>query len=310
MRTASLLAASSLLVACQAPSADVTLSTTGGHIVDARGWAVDSRMGISASWGERTLGSLAFESADGTAVLDEDTSWVEQLGMIDLPYGAGYASKSGVVTRATDFDLRVVTPSGEDLTRVPMTSSEVDTIALGVALDDCPEFADLVMPDDAVLLEGTELMVYPAPLDADGNHLLGGLDFTIDSDDLEVDAYGWGYGAGDAFSYPTYVTVGGDASLSLGVAGDSYGFAIDTVRPEDIVAVGIDAQAEKHGFEDESLLTVFGETADGRKVFGVEAAWSGADSSSWNSDVSAWVHARAGEVVDACIGDLCATWAE
>lgn len=310
IRTVSLLAAASLLVACQAPTADVTLSTTGGHIVDSRGWAVGSRMGIAASWSERTLGSLALTTPDGSSLLDEDTSWVEQLGMVEMPFGAGYASVSGVVTQATDFDLRVVSPGGDDLVRVPMTSSEVDTVALGVALDDCPEFADIVLPEDAVLLEGTELMVYPAPLDADGRHLLGGLDFTIESDGLQVDAYDWGFGAGDAFSYPTYVTVDGDASLSLGVAGDSYGFQIDTVSPDAIVAVGIDAQAEKHGFEDESLLTVFGETADGRKVFGVEASWSGADASSWNSPVSAWVHAHAGEVVDACIGDLCATWSE
>ena len=92
------------------------------------------------------------------------------------------------------------------------------------------------------------------------------------------------------------------------VQGETHGFDVRTVSPEDIVAVGIDGQAEKHGYEGQSLLTVFGETADGERVYGVAAQWSGAENGF--ATESTWIHAAQGELVDACLGDLCATWGE
>ncbi len=304
IRTSLVLASVSLLLACQGTAPDVTLSTTGGHIVDSRAWAVDSRIGLSASWDTPELATVHFETPNGESLVQEDVRWADR--EISLPFGSGYANRAGVIAQATDFDVVVMDPSGREFARQSLRTAEVADIALGIALDDCPEFADVVVPDDAVFLEGTELMVYPAPLDADGNHLLGGFDFQVSGDVPTLD--GWDLGADFGVSWPTSVSLGEGGSLDMTLQGETHGFAVRTVRPEDIVAVGISAQAEKHGNDDEALLTVFGETADGARVFGVAAQWSGSLDAFGSQ--STWIHAREGEVVDACVGALCATWGE
>lgn len=306
IRTSLLLASASVLLACQGPAPEVTLNTTGGHIVDSRAWAVGSRIGIAASWDGPQMGTIAFTTPNGDSLLQEDVRWADR-GFEGTPIGAGYASRAGIISQETAFDVRVLALDGRELSSTTIQTEQVSSIALGVALDDCPEFADIVIPDDAVFLEDTELMVYPAPLDADGNHLLGGLDFELTGDGPSLDDWGWGGETG--VSWPTNMILGEGGTIAITIDGETHGFAVRTVTAEQIVSVGIDAQNEKHGFEDESLLTVFGQTANGERVYGVSATWSGA-SSAWNRPESTWAHAQAGELVDACIGELCATWGE
>lgn len=305
IRTSLVLASASLLLACQGTTPDVALSTTGGHIVDSRAWAVGSRIGIAATWGSPEMGTLAFQTTDGESLMQEDVRWADR-ELQGTPWGAGYATRAGIVAQETEFDVVVLGPAGREFSRQTLQTSEIDSMQLGIALDDCPEFADLVIPADAVFLEGIDVMVYPAPLDADGNHLLGGLDFEITGDGSNLDDWGWGGEAG--LSWPTSVSLGQGGSISMTVQGETHGFAMRTVSADDIVSVGIDAQSEKHGYADESLLTVFGQTVDGERVYGVAADWSGAANDLGTQ--STWIHAVQGEQIDACLGDICATWGE
>jgi hypothetical protein len=289
----------SLLAACDGPTPEVSLTTSGGHIVDSRAWAVGSRIGLSASWGTPDVAAVRLESENRESVLgNTEFNWRE-----DRSYGpaagAGYATMSGTIGRAAEFDAVVVDGLGREYERFPLTSEEIADVRLGVALDDCPEFADVVLPEENVFIEGSELMVYPAPVDADGNHLLGGIDFSLEGDGITV-GYGWGEGVQ---SYPVSVQIGSGGALSMDIGGEPHRFEVRTVAREDIVGVGIAAQAEKHGYEGESLLTVFGLTEDGDEVHGVLADWS-------LGGQGAWVHAPDGAVVDACVGDICATWGE
>ena len=284
------------LAACQGPTAPVSLTTGGGHIVDGRSWAVGSQISLNASWNSPEAAQLRWSGDVVTSPDAEDVDWRERMMFPALP-SPGWASASGVVSQEGDFSADVVTGVGSALDSVPLQAEEVDGWRLGLALDDCPEFADLVMQDDPAVIEGSQIMVIPAPVNAAGEGMMGGFEFFVDSPDLELP---WGGGEGWGGS-PIAVTVGQDGIIEMDVVGESFSFPIHTVTAEEVVAMTIASQAEKHGEEDSSLLVAVGLTAEGRQVHGVSAQWS-------NGGQGVWTHAENGQSVEACLGEACSTW--
>jgi len=286
------------------PDLDPTLMTSYGHVVDSRGWAVGARMDldVSVTAPGRTL-VIGYQSDDG-AVINTDGlgayGYGEDIGIgapspWDLMPGnsSSYTYGSAVVEEPGEFDLVITTGRGKELSRTPLVAAEPDGYALGVVLDDCPEFPDLVFKDQPTLLEESWVMVAPAPVDANGDQLVGHFDFTTTSSGLDVEDWGGGY---------VDMTVGGsDFDISFTIAGETYDFPVKTASADEIVSLEIADIPEKHGMTNESLLCAVGRTADGRVVHGISADWG----QGWNTPT---IHAENFATVDACFGSLCATW--
>ncbi len=304
MRTLPLLSltltAAVALTACEtnSPQLDPELMTTYGHVVDNRGWAVGSRMDldVSVNASGRTL-DVVYESEDGAVIATDNwNSGPELMGPWDLMWGGGgysYTYSSATVEEAGEFDLVVKTGRGKELERLTLTAAEPDDYALGVVLDDCPEFPDLVFKEQPTMLEDSWVMVAPAPVDANGDQLVGHFDFTTSSTGIDVEDWGGGY---------VDMTVGsGDFTVSFTVDGEQHDFDIKTASVEEIVSIEIADIPEKHGMTNESLLCAVGRTVDGTPVHGISPDWS----TGWAAPT---IHADNFATVDACFGDLCASW--
>ncbi len=297
------LAALLSLAACDTQPAefDTELMTTYGHVVDDRAWAVGSTMYLEATvTGPRRNIVVDFESADGEVIAGTSDSYAGEgyiPGPWDLMYGPGlsssYAYADAAVNEAGGFEIVVNTARGKEISRTPLMAEEPAGYALGVVLDDCPEFPDLVFREDPTMLEGSEVMLAPAPIGEGGDQLVGHFDFGTSGDGVEVDAWGGDY---------AYVTVGGDDfTLSFEIDGASHDFDIKTAGVEEIVEIEIADVPEKHGMANQSLLCVIGRTADGAPVHGIAPEWS----TGWTAPT---VHADNFSTVDACFGELCASW--
>jgi hypothetical protein len=291
-RSVPLLALVLLASACQEPDRPTTLRTGGYHIVDDRGWAVGSDVTFSATSGFG--GILSVE-------LEQDTDVIAEGGDVDLYWGGGEGMVTGEVVAEGTFDLVVTNSFGVEQERVELPARDVDGYRLGVLLDDCPEYPDLVMQEQPTILAGASVNVAPAPVDADGNQLLGSFDFdvtnTIDADaDTDWEGFESGWWGGYA---SLFVQQSGDVTFTID--GQEHVFPVDVVDAADIVALEIAAIPEKHGVADESLLCALGVTADGRVVHGVDADWAG-------GGTAQTFHAPNDTSVQACFGGTCATW--
>lgn len=294
------LTAAVALTACEtnnSPQLEPQLMTSYGHVVDSRGWAVGSRMDLDVSVNApgRTI-VVAYESDDGVVI--ETDGWGSGPELPD-PFslmwggGASYTYSSATVEGEGDFDLVVRTGRGKELERLSLTAAEPDGYALGVVLDDCPEFPDLVFKEQPTMLEDSWVMVAPAPVDANGDQLVGHFDFSTTSTGIDVEDWGGGY---------VDMTVGsGDFAVSFTIDGEIHSFDIKTASVEEIVSIEIADIPEKHGMTNESLLCAIGRTADGTPVHGIAPDWS----TGWSSPT---IHAENFSTVDACFGDLCASW--
>ena len=275
------------------PTGDAELKTLGGHVLDTRGWAVGSTLGVSAYSDTARRLQIGFESPDGDEIVDE--TWNSNAGLPDMwdmmgsmsPFGGGWADAEVDVIAAGDIDVVVLNGRGNEIERMPIEAKPITDYQLGVVLDDCPEFADLVVrEDEPVFLAGSEIMFMPAPLDDQGNHLIGHVDWSVDSSDFNLDGeYSWG----------GYEWMGIDAagSLTMTVAGETKTFFLDAVEAADLVSLEIVDLPEKHGVADQSLLCAIGRTADGRQVHGIDADWG----SGWTSQT---IHADDNQQVEAC----------
>jgi len=299
------LAIAASLAGCdQQPAGDVEVQTIGGHILDSRGWAVGSNLGVSAYSSTARQLRIGFESPDGDEIVTE--SWnsstagggFDMWDMMDMmnPMGGGWADAEVDVIAEGDIDVVVLDGRGNELERIPLEAKPIADYELGIVLDDCPEFADLVIRDDnPAFLAGSEITFMPAPLDDQGQHLIGHVDWTVDSSDFSLDSeYGWG-------GYE-WMGIDESGSMTLTLDGESKTFTIDAIETADLVSLEIVDLPEKHGIDNQSLLCAIGRTADGREVHGIDAEWN----SGWTSQT---IHADDNEMVEACFGDLCASWA-
>lgn len=279
------------VAACNAePDRPGLLRTAGWHVVDDRGWAVGSDVSFSAD--SMMMGALTVELEQDTEVISEgsvDTGW----------YGA--EGVSGVVAAEGEFDLVVTNQFGIEQERRTLAGSEISDFRLGVLLDDCPEYPDLVLNGEPTLLEGSTVNIAPAPVDADGNQLLGYVDYSI-SNTITEDVWGdeWEDFEGGAWQ-SSYLTVAQPGDITFTIDGVDHVFGVDTVSSDDVVELEIAAIPEKHGIHNESLLCALGKTADGRIVHGINADWSG-------QGVRQTIHAENSATVEACFDGKCATW--
>lgn len=234
---------------------------------------------------------MTFEGADGEAPVDTSDGYYDggQASMLPSLFG-GWASLDGTVTGVGEFDAVVTGSLGRELERITLRAEEPASYALGVLLDDCPEFPDLVLREAPTFLEGAWVNLAPTPLDADGQQLIGRFDFDLTSD-VGIEG-AWGGTIGQA----------GEGTVSVTIGDERHDFRVNSVSPADLVDLEIVALPEKHGYDGESLLCAVGHTADGRVVHGIDAQWS----EGWTAQT---IHAGHGESVEACFAGNCATWA-
>ena len=288
-RTVPFLALLFVVSACQEPDRVTTLRTGGYHIVDDRGWAVGSIVSFSADGS--MVGNLDI-------VLEQDDAVIAQGdGAVDY-WGGSSNWVSGEVVAEGAFDLIVTNSFGVEQERTSLQTKVIDGYRMGVLLDDCPEYPDLVLEGQPTLLQGATVNVAPAPVDADGNQLLGTFEFsassTIDNSEWSDFEDGWWGG------FAT-LNVGQTGDVTFTIDGEQHVFPVDTVSAADVIEIEIAAIPEKHGVADQSLLCALGRTADGRVVHGINADWSG-------GGVSQTIHAPNNSAVEACFDGKCTTW--
>ncbi len=268
----------------------VELKTSGGHILDSRAWALGSTVGLNANTSAPRGLTMTIEGKDGIEPIDTSTGYYGGSDATSMPsiFG-GWASIDGTVTEVGEFDVVVTGSLGREIERVTMQTEEPVDYALGILLDDCPEFPDLVLWDAPTFIEGSYVNLAPTPLDASGQQLIGHFDYELESD-LGLEGT-WGGTIGTAGEGTVTVTVGD-------VVRD---FQVNTVTAAEVVELEILGLPEKHGYAAESLLCAVGKTADGRLVHGIDADWS----KGWTAQT---IHAENGESVSACFAGNCATW--
>ncbi|GEM_PF-2337169 len=276
------------------------LKTSGGHVLDDRNWAVGSDIGISAQGAMLGSNEVTFENEGDPVVVENSDPFYGGMAIPSLFPGMDeYRYSYGTVEREGDFDIVVADGWGIERERVSTSAREVDDVALGVALDDCPEFADFVFDrgSSPALLEGSTITLTPAPLDDEGNPLVGTVDVTWDTD-LTNWSDDWGLESWGSF-LTVEVTESGSVSMDIGDA--SREIEVLAVSEDELAELHILAMPEKHGEENHSLLSVVATTDDGRVVHGLLPEWS-------NGGVSQTVHADNDAPMEACFGGLCATW--
>jgi hypothetical protein len=292
------LSIAALGVACTSES-NIEFKTSGGHLLDDRGWAVGSAISISAGSPMMGAARVGFESDDGV-ISENDPGYGGGFMLPPLFPGMNeYRYAYGTVEAEGDFDIVVQNGSGSEIARVSSSASEIDDYALGVALDDCPEFADFVFDRDATpaVLEGSLLTFTPAPLDAEGNPLVGAVEVTWETD-LPGWEDEWGYASEGMF---LTVEVGEAGTITMTIDDEVHEFEILTVPQDELAELQILSMPEKHGEVERSLLSVVATTEDGRIVHGLTPTWS-------SGALGQTVHADNNSSVEACFGDLCATW--
>jgi hypothetical protein len=296
------LSLAALVVGCTGPvgQSELEIKTGGGHVLDDRAWAVGSDISISAQGTALGATSVAFESEGDRVIVENDDNFYGGLSLPSLFPGMDeYRFSYGTVAREGDFDIVVDDGWGNETLRLAATTREVDDVALGVALDDCPEFADFVFDPDSspAVLEGSTVTLTPAPLDDEGNPLVGTVDVTWDTD-LDNRADAWGL---DDWGSLLTVDITESGFVSLAVGDTVREFEILAVSEDDLSDIHILAMPEKHGEESASLLSVVGTTADGQLVHGLTPEWSTGASGQT-------VHAENSAPIEACFGGLCTTW--
>lgn len=296
--TLSLTALAALLAGCPMDySLTGEVTTSGGHIVDGRSWAVGTEIRLSSTAAD---GMVRLEGAEG--VLEEAPAF--RYGM---PVSSGQVSAR--IVGEGDFDVVVTAPGGGERSRTTLRAEEPSSWALGLVLDDCPEFPDVLLNEEGTesrFVDASTTMVALAPVGADGGQLLGHFDYEVEG--LGV-TDGWGLGDfGDVPAMETHVTLPlttfeatGADELVFTAFGQEHRFPVSVVAVEDIAAARIVGQAEKHGIDGELLLTVLGMNKSGGPIAGAEATWS-------NGYVGSYAHAADGSEVEACIGDACTSW--
>ena len=288
-RTLPFLALILVVSACEQPDRPSMLRTGGYHIVDDRGWAVGSTVSFSAEG--MMMGNLSVELEQEGAVIAE--------GGGSMDYWGGSSNwVSGEVVAEGTFDLVVTNGFGVEQERTELEAKAVNGYRMGVLLDDCPEYPDLVLQGQPTLLRGANVMVAPAPVDADGNQLLGTFDFTVSN---TIDNSDWSDYEDEWWGGYAALNVGQAGDVTFTIAGEQHVFPVDTVSASDVIEIEIAAIPEKHGVADESLLCALGHTADGRIVHGIDASWSGAGTSQT-------FHAPNNTSVEACFDGKCVTW--
>ncbi len=278
-----------VVTACQQPDRPSMLRTGGYHIVDDRGWAVGSTLSFSA---ESTFGGMV--GVD----LEQDTEVISEGGAGYEYWGGGDNWVSGEVVAEGSFDLVVTNSFDVEQERTQLEASAVDGYRMGVLLDDCPEYPDLVLDGQPTLLSGATVSVAPAPVDADGNQLLGNFDFSVSS---TIDDNEWSDFEDDWWGGYASLNVQQAGDVTFTIDGDEHVFPVDMVSASDVVEIEVAAIPEKHGVANESLLCALGRTEDGRVVHGINASWSG-------GGTSQTIHAPNDTPVEACFDGKCATW--
>ncbi len=284
-----------------AGQSSLELKTSGGHVLDDRDWAVGSDIGISATGIMLGTNEVIFENEGDPVVVENTDPMYGGFAVPSLFPGMGeYRYNYGTVEREGEFDIVVADGWGIERGRVSTAAREVDDVALGVALDDCPEFADFVFDRESTpaLLEGSTVTLTPAPLDADGNPLVGTVDVSWDTD-LTTWNDDWGLEAWGTM-LTVEITESGSVTMDLG-DGVSREIEVLAVDEDELADLHILAMPEKHGEADASLLSVVATTDEGRVVHGLTPQWS-------TGGTTQTVHADNGSPVEACFGGLCATW--
>lgn len=289
------------LAACLTPpmgSGEPELMTSGGHIVDSRAWAVGTEIRLQPSW---DMGFPARVRLEGDGVVESAVPIQNGVLVAD---GGGLSSAT--IVGEGSFDAVLVSATGEELSRTTLQASEPDGFALGLVLDDCPEFPDLLLSgagEESRFIDGAQVTVALAPVDAEGRQLLGHFDYAASGDGVIDYGLDWGSGLGVGDTTLPLISVGGvrPGELVFTAFGEDHRFPIGTVSADEIDGLDIHAQAEKHGADGESLLTVLGLEKGGAPIAGVDATWS-------TGGLGPFTHASSGSTVEACVGETCVNW--